>query len=141
VRACGKHRSPDKKDNQLNIMKTKLLVVTAALIGAAGLSAHAGGLFVSFRLPLPPLPPLPVVAVAAPAPVVVAPAPQVDVVATTPCPAPGYVWAPGYWSGHVWVAGCWHPGPSHVVVYRDHDYRDYGHYQHFDHDHFDGHHR
>lgn len=98
----------------------------AALIGAASLSARAGVYFgFSFRLPAP----APVVTVAAvtPAPVVVA-APIAPVVETVPvCPAPGYVWVPGYWQGYgaarVWVAGCWRPGP-HVVVYA---HRHYGH--------------
>jgi hypothetical protein len=36
-------------------------------------------------------------------------------------PAPGYVWAPGYWywydGGYVWVAGSWlPPRPGHVYV-------------------------
>jgi hypothetical protein len=106
-------------------MKTKLLVVTAALIGAASLSANAG-VFFSVNFPVPVVR----VTAFAPAPVVVtAPAPVVYttptvVVATPPCPAPGYVWAPGYYGpGRVWVAGCWHPGPTHYVY--AHPY--YGH--------------
>jgi hypothetical protein len=109
-------------------MKTKLLVVvSAALIGAATMSAHAG-VFISFRLPLPPVP---VVVVRPPVPVVVAPAVYAPVaytppavVVTPPCPEPGYVWAPGYWAGHVWVGGGWHPGP-HVAFY-GHPYHAYG---------------
>ena len=106
-------------------MKTKLVAIAAALIGAATLSAQAG-VYVSIHLPLPPLP---VVVVRPPAPVVVAPpvvcAPATPVVAVEPpCPGPGYVWTAGYWGvGHVWVAGCWRPGP-HAVVYA-HPY--YGH--------------
>lgn len=106
-------------------MKTKLLVVAAALLGVASLSAHAGVYFgFSFHAPFPPLPVVRVTA-AVPAPVVVA-APPV-VVATPPCPAPGYVWVPGYWSGYgpgrVWVAGCWRSGPTHYVSARPY----YGH--------------
>ena len=97
-------------------MKTKILLVVA-LLSAASLSAHAGIRFgFSVGLPLP-------IIVAAPAPVVVAPpvvyatAPAV-VVGTPACPAPGYVWAPGYWSvnsyGRVWVGGGWryHAAPA-----------------------------
>lgn len=96
-------------------MKTKLLL-TAALIGAVSLSAHAG-VRVGFSFGLP----VPRVVVTAPAPVVVAP-----VVETVPaCPGAGYVWVPGYWSGYgparVWVAGCWR-APIHV----DYGHRDNG---------------
>jgi hypothetical protein len=97
-------------------MKTKLLL-TAALIGAVSLSAHAGTYFgISFGFPVPR------VVVAAPAPVVVAP-----VVETVPaCPGDGYTWVPGYWSGYgtarVWVAGCWTPPVHAVYTYRDDDY-------------------
>lgn len=110
-------------------MKTKLLVVAAALLGAASLSAHAGVFFsFSFHAPFPPVPVVRVTA-AAPAPVVCA-APVVYtppiVVATPPCPTPGYVWVPGYWSGYgpgrVWVTGCWR-APVHYVSARPY----YGH--------------
>jgi hypothetical protein len=86
-------------------MKTKLLVLTAALIGAASLSANAG-VFVSIGLPFPRV-------VVASAPVVYA-TPVAPVIETVPpCPAVGYVWAPGYWgTGHVWVGGSWRPGPA-----------------------------
>ena len=95
-------------------MKTKLLVLTAALIGAASLSAHAG-VFVSIGLPLPR------VVVAVPAPVVVVASAPVVYAATVapvietvpPCPTVGYVWVPGYWAtGHVWVGGNWRPGSA-----------------------------
>lgn len=116
-------------------MKTKLLVLTATLIGAASLSANAGVYF-SFRLPFPPMPvvvvhpPVPVVVAApvvcappvvdaAPAAIVVAPAPVAVVAA--PCPGPGYVYVSGYWSGHVYVNGYWHAGP-HAVVHAHHGY-------------------
>ena len=92
-------------------MKTKMLL-TAALLGAATLSAKAGIHF-GFSIGLP----VPVVAVAPAAPVVVA-APVVAApvypapVYAAPAYAPGYVWAPGYWSvcsyGRVWAPGCWH---------------------------------
>ena len=99
-------------------MKIKILVL-AALVGAASLSAQAGVHF-GFSVGLP----LPVFTVAAPAPVVVAappvyaapaygyayPAPAV--VAYPPCPGPGYAWGPGYWSvsygARAWVPGGWH---------------------------------
>ena len=98
-------------------MKIKVLLV-AALIGAASLSAQAGVHF-GFSIGLP----TPVVAVR-----IAAPIPAPVVVETVPaCPAPGYVWASGYWTGYgparVWVAGGWRPGPQ-VVVY---DHRYYGH--------------
>ncbi|HEY1788403.1 MAG TPA: hypothetical protein VGJ73_09625 [Verrucomicrobiae bacterium] len=101
-------------------MKTKLLL-TAALIGAVSLSAHAG-VFVGVSVGLP----FPRVVVRAPAPVIVAP-----VVETVPaCPGAGYVWVSGYWSGYgparAWVAGFWRP-PVHVVY--AHPYgRHYDHY-------------
>jgi hypothetical protein len=119
-------------------MKTKILLV-AALLGAASLSAQAGvHVGISFGLPLP----LPVVVVhpACPPPVVVAapicPPPVVAtaVVATPPCPGPDYAWVPGYWSvnsyGRVWVGGGWryHGAP---IVYR-HGYG-YGHGYGWDH--------
>lgn len=91
-------------------MKTKILLV-AALIGAASVSAQAGICFgFSFGLPI------------VAGPVVVAPAPAVVVAppayyGATVCPGPGYVWAPGYWSvgfgGRVWVPGCWHGEYAH----------------------------
>jgi hypothetical protein len=98
-------------------MRTKLLLA-AVLIGAANLSAHAGVRFgFSFGLPLP----VPVVVTAPVVPVVVS-APMVtvpSVVVSTPAyPAPGYVWAPGYWSvggySRMWVPGCWHYRSAHV---------------------------
>jgi hypothetical protein len=110
-------------------MKTKLLL-TAALIGAVSLSAHAG-VFVGVSFPVPRVVvPVPRVVVTAPAPIVVAP-----VVETVPaCPTPGYVWFPGYWSGYgparVWVAGCWRPGPAHIVYSHRDDRRDYGWHRH-----------
>lgn len=156
VKTRGKGRRTNKK---LNVMKTKLLVLTAALIGAASLSANAG-VFVSINFPLPrivvaaPVPPVPVI-VTAPAPVVCA-APVITPVAYTapvtpvvetvpPCPVEGYVWVPGYWGvGHVWVGGCWRPGPAvHVGAWhydRDND-RHYDNDHHYDRGHdYDRHH-
>jgi hypothetical protein len=108
----------------MNLMKAKLLL-TAALIGAVGLSAHAATYVgISFGLPRVMIP-APRVVVTAPAPVLVAP-----VVETVPaCPGTGYVWVPGYWSGYgtarIWVGGCWrapvHPVYAHPYV---------GHYDH-----------
>lgn len=114
-------------------MKTKLLLV-AALIGAAAVSAQAGIRFgFSFGLPAPVVVAVPSQVVVAPpvvvrTPIVSAPA----VVVTTPaCPGPDYVWMSGYWSvkGHdrVWVAGSWQYRPKHVVVVCDRDRdRDHG---------------
>jgi hypothetical protein len=110
----------------LKFMKTKL-IFAAALIGVANLSAHAGVRFgFSFGLPSP----VPVVVTAPVAPVVVS-APVVavpSVVVTTPAyPAPGYVWAPGYWavSGYsrVWVPGCWRCRPVPVGYAHPHGWR------------------
>jgi hypothetical protein len=107
-------------------MKTKLLL-TAALIGAATLSAHAGVRFgFSFGLPLP----VPVVVTAPIAPVVVT-TPVVTmppvVVATPVCPAPDYVWSPGYWSvsgySRMWIPGCWQYRPAHIVYARPYGWR------------------
>ena len=82
-------------------MKTKMILL-AALIGAASMSAQAGVRFgFSFGLPLPVF--CPPVVVAAPC----APAPVAVVQAIPACPDVNYVWAPGYWSyrttGYVWV--------------------------------------
>jgi len=99
-------------------MKTKMLLM-AALVGAAAISANAGVRFgVSIGLPLPVVVTTPV-AYATPVP----PAP-VTVVQTVPaCPGVDYVWVPGYWSyrttGHAWMPGVWSHCPSHVA---------YGHY-------------
>jgi len=109
----------------MKLMKTKLFL-TAALIGAATLSAHAGVRFgFSFDLPLP----VPVVVTAPIVPVVVnAPVVTVpSVVVTTPAySAPSYVWAPGYWSvsgySRVWVPGCWQYHPVHIMYFHPHDW-------------------
>ena len=100
-------------------MKTKLFLM-ATLIGAATLSAHAGVRFgFSFGLPLP----APVVVTAPVVPVIAVP----SVVVTTPAyPAPGYVWAPGYWSvsgyTRAWVPGCWRLRPAHIVYAHPRDW-------------------
>jgi hypothetical protein len=99
-------------------MKTKILLM-AALVGAAAMSANAGVRFgVSVALPLPVVVPAPVVC-ATP----VTPAP-VAVIETIPaCPGADYVWVPGYKScratGYVWVPGAWIHHPAPVM---------YGHY-------------
>lgn len=106
-------------------MKTKLFL-TAALIGAATLSAHAGirfGFSFDLPLPVPVVVTAPVVPVVVNAPVVTVP----SVVVTTPAyPAPGYVWAPGYWSvsgySRVWVPGCWQCRPAHIMYAHPHDW-------------------
>jgi hypothetical protein len=100
-------------------MKTKIILM-AALLGVAAMSANAGvrfGIQVGFPLP---------VIVSTPA--VCAPAP-VTVVQTVPaCPDVNYVWSPGYWSyrptGRVWMSGGWHYRPTHIDRDRD---RDRGH--------------
>lgn len=96
-------------------MKLKLLL-TAAVIGAATLSANAGIHFgFSIGLPVPVVVAAPVYAapVYAPVPVVAAPV-YAPVYASTVCPGPGYIWAPGYWSvstcGRAWNPGCWRYG-------------------------------
>jgi hypothetical protein len=127
-----------KKLKRINVMKIKVLLL-AALVGAATLSSAQAGVHFSFWFNAPV--PVPVVTVAAPAPCVVTPpapvvcAPPAPVVYVTPpvvtvataCPGPGYVWAPGYWSGRVWVAGGWHTGPAHYVSGHDY-YHNSGHY-------------
>lgn len=106
-------------------MKIKTLILAAALIGTAALSAQAGVRFgFSFNVPAPI--------------VVTTPAypPPAFMVATPTCPGPGYIWAPGYWSvsygGRVWVPGCWryHPGRA---------FYDYGRSYGFDRDYDRGH--
>jgi len=98
-------------------MKTKMFL-TAALIGAAALSACSAnaGFFLGIALPAPVVVPIPVAPLVVSAPVVTVPS---VVVAIPPCPAPGYVWAPGYWSvtgcSRVWVSGCWQRHSGHVV--------------------------
>lgn len=98
----------------MKTMKTKMLLL-AALVGAAAMSADAGVRFnVSIGLPVPVVV-SPAVVVATPVP-----PPPTAVVATVPaCPSVGYVWAPGYWSyrptGYVWTRGNWCCRPVHVV--------------------------
>lgn len=93
------------------------MLLMAALVGAAAMSANAGVRFgVSVGLPLP---------VVVTAPVVCAtPAAPVTVVETVPaCPGVNYVWVPGYRSyrptGYAWVPGAWIYRPVHIA---------YGHY-------------
>ena len=100
-------------------MKTKILLV-AALLGAAVLSANAGVRFgFSVGVPLPVVVSTPVV-YAAP----VAPAPVTVVQTVAPCPGVDYVWVPGYWSyrptGYVWVSGAWCHRLAHVVFKHHH---------------------
>ena len=110
-----KAASSMKTLKKVKLMKIKLLVVVAGLLGAASLPAHAGVRFgFNFGLPLPPLP----------LPVIVAPP-----VAAYPAPIygyrPGYGYAPGYWGGgygRVWTGGGWLYGPGRGYGYG------YGHY-------------
>jgi hypothetical protein len=127
-------------------MKTTVkILLGAAMIGAASMSANAGvRIGLSFGIPLP----IPVVAApvcAAPAPVVVAaPACPPSVYTTayvvqSACPGPQYAWVGGYWSvnayGRFWVPGAWHYQGHPVVVahfgggygYGDHDRGGYEH--------------
>jgi hypothetical protein len=113
-------------------MKTKLMIV-AALMGAAAMSAHAGFSFnLSLGLPVIVSAPPPVV-YAAPAapppavcatPVVAAPEPVAVVQTVLVSPAPGYVWVPGYWAGYpasrVWVRGSWCYRSTYVAYGRYH---------------------
>jgi hypothetical protein len=43
----------------------------------------------------------------------------------TPCPGPGYVWAPGYYSGAYWVPGRWAYRGYYRPYYHAHYYRPY----------------
>src|SRR5579859_8007370 len=110
-------------------MKTKKLILAAALIGTVALSAQAGVRFgVAVDVPAP--------VVVAPQPVYVAPAPEVAIPA---CPGPDYIWAPGYWSvdgySRVWIPGSWQYRYGHYYgrgydrdFHRDYDrdfHRDY----------------
>jgi hypothetical protein len=112
-------------------MKTTKVILMAAVLGAAAMSANAGVHFgFSVGLPVPVVVAPPVV-VAAPAPVVVAPAPVVETVPA--CPGVDYVWSPGYWSaGHVWVGGGWNHRPGYYYAHRDYGYR-YGYGYHYGH--------
>ena len=106
---------------------TKVMILMAALVGAAAISANAG-VRVGFSVGLPvPVIVAPPVVVAAPAPVVIAPAPVVET--APPCPGVDYVWSPGYYNpSHVWVRGCWSYRPGHYFYGHDYGYRhDGGH--------------
>ena len=104
-------------------MKTKKLILAAALIGTVALSAQAGVRFgVAVDVPAP--------VVVAPQPVYVAPAPDVAIPA---CPGPDYIWAPGYWTvngySRVWISGNWQYRYGHYYG-RGYDrdfHRDYDH--------------
>jgi hypothetical protein len=102
-------------------MKTKILLM-AALVGAAAMSANAGVRFgFSIGLPLPVVVQAPVV-YATP----VTPAPGVVVQTAPPCPGVGFVWSPGYWSvcptGRAWVPGSWGCRPAHYYGGYHHGY-------------------
>ena len=95
-------------------MKTKILIA-AVCFGAAVMSANAGvrvGISIGFPRPIAVLPPV-CVAPAASVPV----APVIVTPAVPACPAPGYVWVPGYstygLNGRVWVPGSWSYRPHH----------------------------
>ena len=106
-------------------MKTKILLL-AALLGAAAMSANAGLSF-GVSIGLPAVVSTPVVYAPTPAPMTV-------VQTVPPCPDVNYVWAPGYWSyrptGWVWMSGGWHPRPMYFGRGYDRGYdrdRDHGH--------------
>ena len=111
------------KETMEKNMKTKILIL-AALLGAAAMSANAGVRFgFTVALPQPVIVSTPVVYAT---PVLPVPAPVVE--AVPPCPGVDYVWAPGYWTYHtnarVWVSGAWHYRPAHAVFgYRHGGYR------------------
>lgn len=97
------------------------MLLLAALVGAASMSAQAGVRF-GFSLPL-------VVAAPVVVAVPVAPAPAVIVETAPACPGVNYVWTAGYWScrptGYTWVRGCWNYRPAHAVyghAYAEHFY-------------------
>jgi hypothetical protein len=99
-------------------MKTKIILM-AALLGVAAMSANAGFSFgVSIGLPLPVVVSTPVVC-----------APVTVVQAVPACPDVNYVWAPGYWSyrptGRVWMSGGWYPRPVYYARGYDHDRNGY----------------
>jgi len=124
-------------------MKTKMLIL-AALIGAAAMSADAGvrfGFF--FGLPAPVVVSSPVVYTAP-----VAPAPVTVVQTVPPCPGVGYVWVAGYWSyvptGRVWVPGAWQYRPgrvAYVTGWHGADGHHYGYAPRYDGHDRDGHRR
>ncbi|HEY4417190.1 MAG TPA: YXWGXW repeat-containing protein [Verrucomicrobiae bacterium] len=90
-------------------MKTTKIILMAALIGAATLSANAG-VHVGFSVGIP----VPVI-VSAPVVTTITPAPIVET--AVPCPGVDYVWASGYWShtsiGYSWVRGRWNYRSDH----------------------------
>jgi WXXGXW repeat (2 copies) len=68
------------------------LLLTLAMVFAPARSSASIGIFVSFGPPALP------------------------VYEQPPCPAPGYIWTPGYWAwdpdyGYYWVPGTWVPAP------------------------------
>ena len=95
-------------------MKTKMLLL-AALLGAAALTANAGVRFsFSIGLTAPVVVSTPVMYATPVAPV------PVTVGQTVPVrPGVDYVWVAGYWSyfptGRVWVRGAWRYRPAHVT--------------------------
>lgn len=68
------------------------LLLTLLVMGLV--SASFAGVFISVTVAPPPLP----------------------VYVQPPCPAPGYIWTPGYWAwdddGYYWVPGTWVPAPA-----------------------------
>jgi WXXGXW repeat (2 copies) len=102
----------------------KKIIILAALMGAAAVSANAGVQWnISVGLPLPVVISQPVFV----QPVAPPPAPPVVVEASPVCPGPDYVWVGGYWSyqptGYVWVHGGWCHHPARVIREYNRGYR------------------
>jgi len=94
------------------------MILMAALVGAAAMSANAGVRFgISIGLPAPVVVSTPVI-YATP----ITPAPVTVVETVPPCPGMDYVWEPGFWSyratSRVWVPGSWSYRPTHAVYGR-----------------------
>ena len=92
-------------------MKTKM-ILAAALLGTAALSANAGVRFgVSYSVPVVVVP--------------TCPAPAVRVERVPVCPGVDYVWAPGGWAWQsvrwVWTPGVWRYHPAHYDWNRGHE--------------------
>jgi hypothetical protein len=76
-------------------MRNLVRALIAALSLAALPMASQAGVFVSVSVGIPP--------------------PVLPVYVQPPCPAPGYIWIPGYWAwddGYYWVPGTWALAPA-----------------------------
>jgi WXXGXW repeat (2 copies) len=83
----------DHERENMHIFRSTRLFLLALLILAVSVSSFAG-VFISVVIAPPPLP----------------------IYAQPLCPAPGYIWAPGYWAygpdGYFWVPGTWVLAPE-----------------------------